>query len=121
MSGIYLFTALYFLFKFARDDYQVNIKAMILHATSFALYMASALLCMYAFVMWRYLLRMTDETYHIIWGITYICLSLSQAVLCIVFWKLGKERPLQQRNVFSAAAVYDSIVETNNDTFVEKV
>ena len=55
MSGVYLFTALYFLSKFARDDYQINIKAMTLHATSFALYMASALFFMFAIVMFVYL------------------------------------------------------------------
>ena len=95
MSGVYLFTALYFLSKFARKDYQINIKAMTLHATSFALYMASALLYMYAFVMVAYLSRMKYETMLICFGITYICSSLSQAVLCIIFWKLGKKRESQ--------------------------
>ena len=95
MSGVYLFTALYFLSKFARNDFQVNIKAMTLHATSFALYMASALLFMYAYVMWRYLSRMKYETTLICFGITYICSSISQAVLCIIFWKLGKKREPQ--------------------------
>ena len=52
MSGVYLFTALYFLRKFVRDDYEVNFKAMSLHATSFGLYMASVLLYIFVNYMW---------------------------------------------------------------------
>ena len=93
MTGVYLFTALYFLGKFVRDNYEVNFKTMNLHATSFGLYMASVLLYMYAYVMWRYFSKMTIETYEIYSGITNICSSLSQVVLCIIFWDLGKKRP----------------------------
>ena len=95
ITGLYLFTALYFLSKYARNDYQINIKAMTLHATIFALYMASALLFMYPFVKYALLSVMTEKTCLICFGITYICSSLSQTVLCIIFWKLGKKRKPQ--------------------------
>ena len=43
ISGVYLFTALHFIRKYKRNEVQINVKAMILHATSFALYMTSIL------------------------------------------------------------------------------
>ena len=92
MSGIYLFTALYFLSKFKPNEYQLNLKAMSLHATSFGLYMVSDLLFIYGYIMYRYLQKMKYETLEICWGITYICSALSQAILCIIFWKLGEKR-----------------------------
>ena len=49
VSGIYLFTALYFIRKYKRNEVQINTKTMTLHATSFALYMASIFLFLYAY------------------------------------------------------------------------
>ena len=88
LSGAFLFTALYLIRKSVGNNSQVNIKAMTLHATSFGLYMASVLLWLCFYYM--------DENYTYL-GITYICASLSQAVLCIIFWDLGKKRKPQQR------------------------
>ncbi len=85
MSGVYLFTALYFLSKFKHNEYQLNLKAMSLHATSFGLYMVSDLLFIYAYIMYRYLQKMKYETLEICWGITYICSALSQAILSSSF------------------------------------
>lgn len=92
MSGVYLFTALYFIGKFKRIDYQVNFKSMTLHAASFGLFMASALLFMCAFVMYAYFSKITADAYYKCYGIVFICSSLSQVVLCIIFWDLGKKR-----------------------------
>ena len=88
LSGAFLFTALYLIRKSVGNNSQVNIKAMTLHATSFGLYMASVLLYSYA---WNSP-KISGKTYNIIFGITYICASLSQAVLCIIFWDLGKNK-----------------------------
>ena len=49
ISGVYLFTALYFIRKYKRNEVQINTKTMTLHATSFALYMASIFLFLYAY------------------------------------------------------------------------
>ena len=58
MSGVYLFTALYFIRRSLRNE--VNIKAMILHATSFGFYMASVLL--YVCVC-RFAMKISKPTY----------------------------------------------------------
>ena len=85
--GVFLFSALFLIRKSVGNDSQINIEAMTLHATSFGLYMASVLLFIYAYV-WN----PPNKTYSICLGITYICSSLSQAVLCIIFWDLGKKQ-----------------------------
>ena len=51
LSGAFLFTALYLIRKSVGNNSQVNIKAMTLHATSFGLYMASVLLCIYVYIL----------------------------------------------------------------------
>ena len=91
-SGVYLFTALYYIGRFVRDDYEINLKAMTLHATSFGFYMASVLLYICAFVLFYYFQMVTVKTYLICMGIVFICSSLSQVVLCVIFLDLGKKR-----------------------------
>ena len=61
LSGAFLFTALYLIRKSVGNNSQVNIKAMTLHATSFGLYMASVLLCIYA----SFSPKITAETFYI--------------------------------------------------------
>ena len=62
-TGVYLFTALHFIRKYKRQEVQINAKAMTLHAASFALYMASILLWIYAYDMYAYFSKITVETY----------------------------------------------------------
>ena len=72
MSGVYLFTALYFISKYKRSEVQINIKAMTLHAAWFAVYMATILLLISA----RSALnnkKISDNTYDIFYGIVYLC------------------------------------------------
>ena len=97
LSGVYLFTALYFIRKYKRNEVQVNIKAMALHATSFALYMVSLSLYLYVDVKSIYFKEVPYKTYLTSLGVTYLCSSLSQAILCIILWDLGKKRERQQR------------------------
>jgi hypothetical protein len=73
----------------SRDDTQVNLKAMALHATSFGLFMASTLLFMFVYIMDIYFGRMTGKVYIITDGATIICSSLAQIVLCLIFWELA--------------------------------
>jgi hypothetical protein len=96
VSGIYLFTALYLIKKSVGNGSQVNIKAMTLHATSFGLYMVSVLLFIFIWLMYLYSAYIDDEAYSICLGITSICSSLSQAVLCIIFWDLGRKKETTQ-------------------------
>ena len=49
ITGVYLFTALHFIRKYKRHEVQINAKVMTLHAASFAIYMASLLLWLYAY------------------------------------------------------------------------
>ena len=73
---------------------------MTLHATSFGLYMASVLLFICIYVMFTYFKSITDKTYRTCYGIVFVCSSLSQAVLCLIFWDLGKKRePLQRQQL----------------------
>ena len=53
ITGSYLFVALYYIWRQTskRNNYQVNVKAMCLHASSFALYMISVLLLVYGMTM----------------------------------------------------------------------
>ena len=92
ITGVYLFTALHFIRKYKRHEVQINAKVMTLHAASFALYMASILLFLYVFVMSVYFSKITFKSRLICQGIVDICSSLSQVVLCIIFWDLGKKR-----------------------------
>ena len=62
ITGVYLFTALHFIRKYKRHEVQINAKAMTLHATSFALYLASTLLFLYVYVMFRYFSKITYKT-----------------------------------------------------------
>ena len=65
ITGVYLFTALHFIRKYKRHEVQINAKVMTLHAASFALYMASILLWLYAYVMSTYFSKITLKTYFI--------------------------------------------------------
>ncbi len=73
----------------SQDYTQVNLKAMALHATSFGLFMASTLFFMFVFVMDVYFDRMKGKAFYISDGVTIICSSLAQIVLCLIFWELG--------------------------------
>ena len=44
ISGVYLFTALYYIRKYKRKEVQINIRTMAVHATSFLLYIVSSLI-----------------------------------------------------------------------------
>ena len=96
LSGVYLFTALYWISKSVGNNSQIDIKAMTLHATSFGLYMVSVLLFIYIYVMSVTTQNTSTKTYVTFWGITYICSCLSQAVLCMIFWDLGKKKEPRQ-------------------------
>ncbi len=69
---------------------------MTLHATSFGLFMASTLIYIGAFIIQVYFWGMTERSFTICQGVTYICSSLSQVVLCIICWDLGKKQKLIQ-------------------------
>ena len=93
MSGLFLFTALYLIRKSVGNNSQLNIKAMTFHAASFGLYMASVLLYVYVFIIAN---KISTKTFTIFSGITKICEYLSQAVLCLIFWDLGKKKAPKQ-------------------------
>jgi hypothetical protein len=69
---------------------------MTLHATSFGLFMASTLIYIGAFIIQVYFWGMTERSFTICQGVTYICSSLSQVVLCIICWDLGKKQKFIQ-------------------------
>ena len=65
---------------------------MTLHATSFALYMFSFVLYLIVYLMYDYRRTISSRAYLICYGITLLCSALSQLVLCVIFWDLGKKR-----------------------------
>ena len=69
---------------------------MILQATSFGLYMAGLIIEFVAYFMFKYFGKISYKAELNCYGIYYICLSLSQIVLCMIFWELGKKRQSQQ-------------------------
>ena len=111
ITGVYLFTALHFIRKYKRNEVQINAKVMTLHAASFALYMASILLWIYGYDS----KKIHVKTELICGGIVDICSSLSQVVLCIIFWDLGKKRQPQQRQELPAITNKNVEVEDEDD------
>ena len=93
ITGIYLFCALSNINKSLRNtnDAQVNVKAMALHATSFGLYMASTFILVIVYFMYAQLNIVEYSTFRICLAITFIFSALSQIVLSIIFWELGKK------------------------------
>ena len=69
---------------------------MILQATSFGLYMAGLIIAFVAYLMYYNFGKISVKAYIDCYGIYYICLFLSQIVLCMIFWELGKKRQSQQ-------------------------
>ena len=78
-----------------KNDAQINIKAMSLHATSFGLYMLCIFIMVFVYVMYQFMQKMGFIPYNICLSTTYICSSISQMVLCVIFWELGKKREPQ--------------------------
>ena len=107
ISGLFLLCALckiYNSMKKQQNETQLNIKAMTLHATSFAIYMVSVVLVVvfmvqeYVYYGWRY--QTVDTLMGIMQISTFqeialVCSSISQAVLCIILWGLGEKRELE--------------------------
>ena len=97
LSGAFMFTALYLIKKSVGNNSKVNIEAMTMHATSFGLYMASVLVSILFHAMYHFGNKIvTPKTYRICLGITYLIGSLSQVVLCMIFWDLGKKQAPRQ-------------------------
>jgi hypothetical protein len=88
ISGIYLFIALYKIYKVmsVKNAGSVNIKAMTVHAMSFGLYMFSLVcsLAIYGFV------SETNGLNMYAWTFNDICAFASQILLSMILWDLAK-------------------------------
>lgn len=128
ITGSYLFVALYFIIKSTkkRNNYEVNVVSMFLHASSFALYMIST-----AIVVIRMSIRMKDpeaeqtmiltltgvEELKNTQIVALIFSSLSQCVLCIIFWSLGQKGQPYNKPDYHATerSGLDEILRTEED------
>jgi hypothetical protein len=112
ISGFYLGFSIYRIKKMATEkDDLVNTKIMTIHAASFGIYMLSSLVSVVMLVL--------DAWYDVPYGyylasdiLNIICSSLTQAMICYIFWNVDN---IKESNNENNDEVFTEEIDENDD------